>query len=101
MTCQNYCQNIMGRRVDGGVGKSGGGNWGNSLSNYALCMPASRERYEIERKGQGREGVNGFQMGVQMGLDRLTVSIGSTINCLSSGILIELSALSKNVKCQM
>lgn len=46
----------MGRRVDGGVGKSGGGNWGNPLSNYALCMPASRERYEIERKGQGREG---------------------------------------------
>lgn len=31
-----------------------GGNLGNSLGNYALCMPAPRERYEIE--GKGREG---------------------------------------------
>lgn len=31
------------------------GNWGNSLSNYALCMPASRERYEIKGKdGEGK-----------------------------------------------
>lgn len=66
---------------------------------HFVCQHRESDARSKGRAGQGR--VNGFQMRVEMRPERLTVSMGSTINCLSSGILMELSALSKNVKCQM